>query len=247
MMQAEDTGQPAFIVDLDGFEGPLDLLLDLARRQKVDLAKISILQLAEQYLSFLREAQELKLEIAAEYLVMAAWLAFLKSQLLLPRQERVEDSVEEMAEILADRLRKLDAIRKAATELENRPRLGVVRFARGAPEAAPIRRAGAFRADLAQLLACYGRISARRNVTTMTLVERELVSVEAVLERMSRMLSGRHWADLASFLPPDLRPGIHARSALAAAFVASLELAKRGDIEIRQDGQFAPLMIKRRP
>ena len=246
MIDANSDETPAFIVDLDGFEGPLDLLLDLARRQKVNLAKISILQLAEQYLEFLREAQALKLEIAAEYLVMAAWLAFLKSQLLLPQEERDDDDVEEMAEVLADRLRKLDAIRKAAAELEQRPRLGSIRFARGAPEAIPVRRAGPFRADLARLLTCYGQIAARRKTSTMTLVERDLISVDQVMQRLSKMVSGRAWRDLSSFLPPDLRPGIHTRSAVAAAFVASLELAKRGEIDLQQERPYAPLMIKRR-
>lgn len=242
----QGAGEAAFVVDLDGFEGPLDLLLDLARAQKVDLARISILALAEQYIAYLEAARVRELTLAAEYLVMAAWLAFMKSQLLLPKEERIEDDVEAMAEALAARLRKLDAIRRSVDWLEARPLLGAARLVRGSPEAAPVRHDDHWRADLAGLLESYARVMARGRRQTIRLVPRQAMSVEAALDRLSRLLSGRDWQELASFLPPGLGGGFFGRSALAASLVASLELAKRGTIELDQEAPFAPIRIRRR-
>lgn len=243
---ARNAPEAAFVVDLDGFEGPLDLLLDLARAQKVDLARISILALAEQFIAYLEAARARELTLAAEYLVMAAWLAFMKSQLLLPKEERIEDDVEAMAEALAARLRKLDAIRHAVAWLDGRPALGEGRRVRGAPEAAPVRHDDHWRADLAGLLESYARVMARGRRQSIRLVPRKAMSVEAALDRLSRLLAGRDWQDLSSFLPPGLNDAFLGRSALAASLVASLELAKRGTIDLEQEAPFGPIRLRRR-
>ena len=177
---------------------------------------------------------------------MAAWLAFMKSQLLLPKEAREDEDVDAMAEALAARLRKLDAIRRAVAWLELRPELDVARFARGAPEAALVRHEDHWRADLAGLMESYARVMARRRQQTIRLVPRKAMSVEAALERLSRLLTGRDWQDLAGFLPAGLADVFLGRSALAASLVASLELAKRGTIEIDQPAPFGPIRIRRR-
>lgn len=243
MAEAE---QSAFVVDLDGFEGPLDLLLELARSQKVDLARISILALAEQFIAYLEDARRRELSLAAEYLVMAAWLALMKSQLLLPKEEREVDDVEAMAEALAARLRKLDAIRRAVLWLEAQPQLGDMRLVRGSPEPAPIRHEDHWRADLAGLLEAYAKTMSRRRRQSIRLVPRKAMSVEAALDRLSRLLSGRDWQELQSFLPPGLDDAFLGRSAMAASLVASLELAKRGTIELAQEEPYGPIRIRRR-
>jgi len=235
-----------FVVDLDGFEGPLDLLLDLARTQKVDLARISILALVEQYLTYLEEARARELSLAAEYLVMAAWLCLLKSQLLLPVEERLEEDAEAMAAALADRLKKLDAIRRAVVWLEERPQLGTARLVRGSPEEPPVRHDDHWRADLAGLLESYARIMGRSRQQSIRLVPRKAMSVEAALDRLSRLLAGRDWQELSSFLPPGLDDAFLDRSALAASLVASLELTKRGTIDLEQQRPFGPIRIRRR-
>lgn len=235
-----------FVVDLDGFEGPLDLLLDLARAQKVDLARISILALVEQYIAYLEAARDRELSIAAEYLVMAAWLAFMKSQLLLPKEEREAEDAEALAEALADRLRKLDAIRHAVAWLETQPLLGDVRLVRGSPQEPPVRHDDQWRADLAGLMEAYARIMGRRRQQTIRLVPRRAMSVEAALDRLARLLTGHDWQELASFLPPGLDDTFLDRSALAASLVASLELTKRGAIELEQEQPFGPIRIRRR-
>lgn len=238
--------EEAFVVDLDGFAGPLDLLLALAREQKVDLAKISILALADQYLAYLHRTRELRLEIAAEYLVMAAWLAFLKSQLLLPPAERQEPDAETMAEELAQRLRRLEAIRRGAAMLAERPRLGAERLPRGMAEPPPVERVVVLRASLAALLAAYGNVLSRGRMPTMTVPPRPSMSVDAAMARLSRLLSGHDWRDLVLYLPPELAEGFGRRSALAASLVACLELARQGRIEMSQAGAFAPIMVRRR-
>jgi len=235
-----------FVVDLDGFEGPLDLLIDLARSQKVDLAKISVLALAEQYLDYLKRAHELQLDIAAEYLVMAAWLTFLKSQLLLPKEEREEPDAEEMAVQLAERLKLLDALRQAGEELVSRPSLGVDRLPRGMPEPVTVDVDPRYIARLADLLAAYSRVMTRQRTGRFVVQKRKLVSVEDQLTRLSRMLTGQEWADIRSFLPERLDPGTHTRSAIASSLIAGLELAKRGEVEIQQERPFGPILIKRR-
>ena len=187
----DEAPRDAFIVDLEGFEGPLDLLLDLARAHKVDLARISILALAEQFLAYLQEVRARQLQIAAEYLVMAAWLAYLKSQLLLPPAERELSDAEAMAEDLGDRLRRLEALRTAAGVLQERPRLGEARFVRGAPEIPPVLVTPLWRASLADLLTTYGAIMQRGRMINMTMPARRLVTPEAALQRLARLLTGQ--------------------------------------------------------
>ncbi|MEK0085239.1 segregation and condensation protein A [Benzoatithermus flavus] len=235
-----------FVVDLDGFEGPLDLLLELARAQKVDLARISILALAEQFLAYLRRVQARQLQIAAEYLVMAAWLAYLKSQLLLPPAEREMEDAEAAAEDLTDRLRRLEALRLAAEMLQARPQLGVARFARGLPEPVEVTVTPLWRAGLGELFVAYGQVMRRGKPLRMTMPARRLVSVEAALQRLSQLLTGHDWRELRTFLPEDLGEPLLRRSAIASGLIASLELAKQGQIELQQTAPFGPIMIRRR-
>jgi segregation and condensation protein A len=238
--------EDAFIVDLDGFEGPLDLLLDLARAQKVDLARISILDLAEQFLAYLRGMQARQLQIAAEYLVMAAWLAYLKSQLLLPAAEREFEDAEALAEDLGARLRRLEALRQAAADLQAQPGLGEARFPRGAPEPIVIEISASWKVSLAELFGAYGSVMQRGRMTRMTMPARRLMAPEAALQRLSSLLTGKDWHDLATFLPEDLGDPLLHRSAVAASLLASLELARQGAIELRQAAPFAPIMVRRR-
>ena len=236
----------AFIVDLDGFEGPLDLLLDLARAHKVDLARISILALAEQYLTYLRSLQAGQLQIAAEYLVMAAWLAFLKSQLLLPPPDRELEDPEAVAADLAQRLQRLEALRRAAAALHERPRLGEVRLPRGAPEPVTVLVTPQWRTGLAELLAAYRAVVGRGRTVTMTVPARRLVTAEETLRRIARLLTGREWRELSAFLPEGLGDGLVRRSAVAASLLAGLELARQGTIELSQAAPFGPIMVRRR-
>jgi segregation and condensation protein A len=236
----------AFIVDLDGFEGPLDLLLELARAQKVDLAKISILELAEQFLAYLRGVQARQLQIAAEYLVMAAWLAYLKSQLLLPPAERELDDAEAVAEGLGERLKRLELLRNAAALLQERPRLGLARFARGLLEPVEIAVTPVWRVSLSELFSAYGQVMRRGKVVRMTMPARRLFSVEAALQTLARLLTGHDWRDLRAFLPEDLGDSLLRRSAIASSLIASLELARQGQIELQQAAPFGPIMIRRR-
>ena len=235
-----------FTVELDGFAGPLDLLLALAREQRIDLARISMVALADQYLAYLERSVRLRLELAAEYLVIAAWLAYLKSQLLLPPAARDEPGADRLAEALMERLRRLEALRRAAGELAARARLGVDRLARGRPEPVTVERVTRYLPDLAALLAAAAAVRRRAAPPTLRLAPRPVISVEAALARLSRALTGQEWRDLASFLPAVLRDGDDRRSALAASLVASLELARAGRIELHQAAPFAPLMIRPR-
>lgn len=235
-----------FAVRLEGFEGPLDLLLDLARAQKVDLGRISIVALADQYLAYLERAKAARLAVAAEYLVMAAWLAYLKSQLLLPPAERAEPDAAEAARSLAERLGRLEAIRAAVAWLEARPRLGRERLPRGAVEPLPVRAEPRFAASLAELIAAGARLAARRAPERLRLARPPLVTVEAMLERIARRLVGQDWRELSSFLPPGLAPGLERRAALAASLVASLELARTGLLELEQPIPFGPVLVRRR-
>jgi segregation and condensation protein A len=242
-----EDAQDAFIVDLDGFEGPLDLLLDLARAQKVDLARISILGLAEQFVAYLRGLRARQLQIAAEYLVMAAWLAYLKSQLLLPPAERELADAEAVAEDLGERLRRLEALRRAAGVMQARPRLGVDRFGRGLPEPVPVTVTPVWRASLGELFSAYGNLMRRGKTVRMTMPARRLVSVDLALERLSRLLTGHDWRELQAFLPEGLLgDALLRRSAVAASLIASLELARQGEIELQQAAPFAPIMVRRR-
>ncbi len=240
------SGEPAFTVDLDGFEGPLDLLLELARRQKVDLARISVLALAEQYLLFIEAARKLRLELAADYLVMAAWLAFLKSRLLLPAPSRAaEPDASELADALAQRLRKLEAIRKAAGHLVNRPRLGRDFFARGAPETVEIARRSRYEANLYDLLAAYARQAQKHARARVRFKAREVWSLADAREALARLTGGnRDWTAFDEWLlEVCLDPGMR-RSARASTFSASLELVREGKIELRQEKTFAPIFIR---
>ncbi len=239
-------GEPAFTVDLDGFEGPLDLLLELARRQKVDLARISVLALAEQYLAFVVAARKLRLELAADYLVMAAWLAYLKSRLLLPAPARAEGAdAAELADALARRLRRLEEIRQAAEALLDRPRLGRDFFARGAPEAIARSTAVVYEATLYDLLSAYARQSQKHARAHVRLEARVVWSLAEAREALTRLIGqASDWTELDSWLiaygvEPKMR-----RTARASSFSASLEMAREGQIELRQDRAFAPLWLR---
>jgi segregation and condensation protein A len=244
---AQATGEPAFTVDLDGFEGPLDLLLELARRQRVDLARISILALAEQYLRFIEAARKLRLELAADYLVMAAWLAFLKSRLLLPAPaEPAELDAPALAEGLAQRLRALAAIRKASEYLMSRPRLGRDFFGRGEPEAA-VNTSGriTYQANLYDLLAAYARQSQRHALARVRFKAREVWSLAEARQALTRLLGAQaDWTAFDNFVAEACAASDMRRSARASSFAASLELAREGKIEMRQDRAFAPIWLR---
>jgi segregation and condensation protein A len=231
-------------LDLDGWEGPLDLLLTLARSQKVDLAKISILALVEQYLTFIADAKRLKLEIAADYLVMAAWLAYLKSCLLLPKEAGQDPSPEELAMRLQLRLQRLSAMREAGARLIGRDRIGRDVFLRGAPEGLRVVRRSAWQAELYDLIAAYGSVRARTEPAVHVVSRRPVMTLEEALLRVERMVGARvDWARLESFLPETQDPEFR-KSALASSFVAALELARKGKVELDQKSPFAPLYIR---
>ncbi len=232
-------------IDIDGWEGPLDVLLMLARSQKVDLRQISILQLVEQYLGFIENARALKLELAADYLVMAAWLAYLKSALLLPKDPEIDPSPEELALRLQLRLERLNAMRESGARLMARDRIGRDIFVRGAPEGLRVVRTTAWDCNFFELLSAYGQIQAR-NAPVMHVVKRRAVmTLEEALDRVSNMLGhALDWTQLEAFLPHDAEPALR-RSALASSFLAMLELAKQGRVELQQETSFAPLMVKR--
>ncbi len=231
-------------LDLDGWEGPLDLLLQLARAQKVDLSKISILALVEQYLDFIADARALRLELAADYLVMAAWLAYLKSCLLLPREAQEEPSAEELALRLQLRLQRLDAMREAGARLMARDRLGRDVFARGAPEGLRVERKARWDASLYELISAYGRVRARTRPAIHVVGRRPVMTLETALERLSDMLALKvDWTEIRGFLPAGV-DSLFQRSALASSFVAALELARQGRAQLTQDGPFAPLYLK---
>lgn len=239
--------QLSLFLNIDGYEGPIDVLLTLARDQKVDLTQVSILQLAEQYLSFVRQAQKLNLELAADYLVMAAWLAYLKSRLLLPVEEADEPSSEEMAEALRLQLLRLEAMQEAGAALMASPRLGIDIFPRGEPEGVAIETRAVFDLTLYELLRAYADHKLRTEHKPLRIAATELYAVEDALERL-RLIVGHvpSWRTLQSFLPPGLASGLVSRSALAATFVASLALAKDGKVELRQDDAFGPIYLRTR-
>ena len=231
-------------LELDGWEGPLDLLLMLARSQKVDLAKISILALVEQYLAFIADAKKLKLEIAADYLVMAAWLAYLKSCLLLPKNPEVEPSPEELAMRLQLRLQRLGAMREAGARLVARDRIGRDVFLRGAPEELRTVRKFAWTVELYDLISAYGAIRARSEPVIHVVGRRPVMTLEAALARIEQLLKVRvDWTELRAFLP-DTQDREYARSALASSFVATLELARQGKLQLDQADAFAPLYVR---
>ena len=246
---AERMAAEALIVDVDGYEGPLDLLLTLSRSQKVDLRKISVLQLAEQYLAFINQAQALRIELAADYLVMAAWLAFLKSRLLLPPEPGEEGpSAADLAAHLAFQLERLAAMREAAARLMALDQLGRNVFARGAPETLSHRRKLTYEATLLDLIRAYARIRTRDEFRPYAFDRQDVFTMEQALDRLRGLLGyAGSWSDLTAFLPEgwDASPA-RRRSATAAHFAAVLELAKRGLVDLRQSETFAPVEIRRK-
>jgi segregation and condensation protein A len=242
------TSEPAFVVDVDGFEGPLDLLLELARRQKVDLARISILALAEQYLSFVEAARRVRLELAADYLVMAAWLAYLKSRLLLPEQPKGEEpSAADLAAALADRLRRLEAIRRAADKLTDRARLGRDMFLRGAAEGIETRSRTNYRANLFDLLSAYARQRQKNAISRVTLRQRTVWSLAEAREALERLAGAAvEWTVLDDYLLQYCVDLPTARTVRASAFSASLEMVREGRFDLRQDRPFSTIWLRRR-
>lgn len=241
--------EESLVVDLAGFEGPLDLLLHLARTQKVDLTRISVLALAEQYLAFIDRARRIRIELAADYLVMAAWLAYLKSRLLIPRQAKDEGpSGEEMAASLAFRLKRLEAMRDAATRLVNRNRLGRDVAPRGAPEHIPTERNAAFEASLYDLVSAYATLRQRQAVTQVTIEKRNVWSLADAREILSRLIGEvEEWTALDHFMLRYLTNPAERTTAIASAFAATLEMVREGQLELRQDGAFQPIYLRRGP
>ena len=244
--------EDALIVDVQGYEGPLDLLLALARTQKVDLSKISVLALADQYLGFIAEAQKVRLELAADYLVMAAWLAFLKSRLLLPREETKPEELsgEEMARRLSFRLMRLNAMREAAAQLMNRMRLGRDVFARGMPESTKTIRETQHTASVYDLLHAYADQRRRTIKVGHVIKARPVWSIKDARERLERLLgdvySSTDWVAFERYLEQILHTDADDKTVLASSFGATLEMAREGRIEIRQDGPFAPIYMRPR-
>lgn len=238
---------PNFLVDIEGFEGPLDLLLAMARTQKVDLTRLSILALAIQYLQFVERARRLRLELAADYLVMAAWLAYLKSRLLVPAPEGdPEPSGEELAARLAFRLKRLEAMRDASTRLMNRNQLGQDRFACGAPEPVNITRRSTFSASLFDLLSAYAVQRQRESVSTVTIAHRSGWSMQDARDAITRLMGElTEWTALDRFLSEYLTTPEHRTSVMASSFAASLELVREGRLEMRQDTTFGPLYLRK--
>jgi segregation and condensation protein A len=238
------------VVALDGFEGPIDLLLTLAREQKLDLSTIAILPLAEQYLAFITSARKLRLEIAADYLVMAAWLAFLKSRLLLPEppSDTTEPDPAAMADALRFQLLRLEAMQKAAKEIQQKPQLGLDVFMRGMPEKIAVEENPVYYLPIQDLLSAIGAPLRRRKPDSYAIEPTRLYSLEESVERLRDLLGVMpSWSTLLAFLPEmtDERAVLEVRSAFASTFAATLELVKNGELELRQDGTFAPIYLRR--
>lgn len=231
-------------LDIDGWEGPLDLLLALARNQKVDLREISILELVQQYLKYIADAQSLKLELAADYLVMAAWLTYLKSGLLLPKDPEVDPSPEELALRLQMRLERLNAMREAGSRLLARDRIGRDVFMRGAPEGLRVVKNRHWQAEYYDLISAYSRVKARTAPAIHVVKPRMVMTLEDALVRVSLMLGETiDWMDIRDFMPSDASPELR-KSALASSFVAALELARQGKLVLDQEDSFTPLRLK---
>lgn len=242
--------QEVLVVDLDGFEGPLDLLLAMARLQKVDLSRISILGLAEQYLAFIAEADKLRLELAADYLVMAAWLAYLKSRLLLPKESKteIEPSGEELAQRLTFRLMRLEAMRQAAARLMNRARLGRDVFARGMPEGTRTIRETTYTAQIYDLLKAYAEQRSRTVKRVHVVKARTVWSIKDARKRLEELVgeAAGNWVQLDLFLERYLPAPEAGPTVLASSFGATLEMAREGIVEIRQDAPFAPIYMRKK-
>ncbi len=248
----EEANVDRLLLDIDGYEGPIDVLLELSRNQKVDLTKISILQLVRQYLGFIERAKQKNLELAAEYLVMAAWLAYLKSRLLLPPEESDEEaSAEDMAKALQFQLQRLEAMQTAAEKINELPCLGRNVFVRGETQGVNIITNTNWSVSLLDLLKCYGDIERRSKCSSYDLPSFKLMSMDNAMTRLSKMLGNlpkvgvnSAWTTLDSFMPDDLDDNLYGRSTLASTFTAGLELAKQGRLEIRQDGLFRPIYMR---
>lgn len=241
--------EPSLLIDVQGFEGPLDLLLHLARNQRVDLARISVLALAEQYLEFVEQARAVRLELAADYLVMAAWLAYLKSKLLIPKQQGDDgETGEELAASLQFRLKRLEAMRDAAAALVNRNRLGRDVFPRGMPEVVMVDRASQFSATLYDLLTAYASQRQRQAVTNVQIAKRAVWSLKEARVALARLM-GRieDWVSLDRFLIDYALSPQERASALASSFAASLELVREGKLEVRQNAPFEPIYMRAKP
>lgn len=240
--------EPAFVVDLDGFEGPLDMLLALARTQKVDLSRLSMLALADQYLGFIEQARRMRLELAADYLVMAAWLAYLKSRLLIPDPKTGDEPTgEEMFGLLALRLKRLQAIRDAAARLMTRNRLGRDIFARGAPEPVLLVRTSRYQASLYDLLTAYASQRQKAALSHVRVVRREVWALSEAREILERLIGqAADWTALDAYLIDYLVDEEQRTSVLASSFASSLELVREGVIEVQQASPLAPLYMRRR-
>jgi len=240
------TAGPAFLVDVEGYEGPIDVLLTLARDQKVDLTQISILELADQYLAFVAEVRRSNLELAADYLVMAAWLAYLKSRLLIPDLGGGDEPTgEEMAAALAFHLQRLESMQTAGARLMARPRLGQDFVGRGAPE--PMMAVIESYVDLSlyDLLKTYGDMNRRGEDDTLHIKAWNLYSVDDALKRLRTLLGNTpDWESLWRFLPDGLSDELEIRSAIASTFTATLEMAREGHIQVRQSGPFGPIYLR---
>jgi len=242
----ESINNDDLIVNLSGYEGPLDVLLVLAKSQKVDLMKISILQLTEQYLVFIAEVRKKNLELAADYLVMAAWLAYLKSNLLLPREETGEElTAEQMAERLKFQLKKLEAIRQVSEKLMNLPALGTNFFNRGMPEGIRLIRTPEYYLSLYDLLKSYANQRYKSAYSSMVIERPAVYAMEEALVRLQRMVgTAFEWTKLESFLPPEFSKGKNARSGVAGTLAAAMELVREGVLEVQQLAPFGPVFIK---
>jgi segregation and condensation protein A len=247
-LQERATDEPALVIDVEGFEGPLDLLLTLARQQKVDLAKISILALADQYLAFIEESRKLRLELAADYLVMAAWLAYLKSRLLLPEQHEPDGmSAEDMATALAQRLRRLEAIRQVAEQLLNRPQLGREVFARGFPEPIAEIKKPEWSATLYDLLSAYAGQRQKQARSYVHMPKRTVWSLAEAREAVERLIGqATDWRVLDEYLIAYMVEPSDAATVRASSFAATLELVREGLLELHQQAAFAPLYVRKR-
>ena len=247
MAREKDDDDRQLVLDLEGYEGPIDVLLTLAREQKVDLAKISILALADQYLAYIAERRRLRLEIAADYLVMAAWLAYLKSRLLLPEPPNEDDgpSGAELAAALSHRLRILEAMQRAGATLMARPQLGRDVFPRGRPDGLTVIARPVYTLELFELLKAYAEQHRRQHAAVLTILPSSFHSLDEAMHRLRQFVGHvPEWRDLMGFLPDELRGGVFGRSALASTFAATLELARAQQIELRQDRPFGPIYLR---
>lgn len=245
---AEPAAEDVMYVDVGGYEGPLDLLLDLARRQKVDLAAISVLALAEQYLAFIETVREKRIEVAADYLVMAAWLAYLKSRLMVPQAPSDDEpSGEMLAAMLQFRLKRLEAMRRAASQLMNRPRLGFQVYARGMPEPIEVTRTSLWEASLYDLLKAYAGQRERGITTDYTPIQRTVWSLQEAREMLQRLIGDSfEWVAMDSYLADYLATPAERATIRASSFASSLELVRLGQIDLRQTETFGPLFVRRR-